>query len=53
VLTLVKLYAYDVWQLGRLFRTTAFLGLGLLLLAASWLYSRQRERVARLLRTGR
>jgi uncharacterized membrane protein len=53
VLTLVKLYAYDVWQLGRLFRTAAFLGLGVLLVAASWLYSRRRERVARLLRLDR
>lgn len=43
----LKLYAYDVWQLGRLFRSTAFVGLGLLLVAASYLYSRHRERLSK------
>jgi uncharacterized membrane protein len=43
----VKLYAYDVWQLGRLFRSAAFVGLGLLLVGASYVYSRHRERISR------
>ncbi|GIU77882.1 MAG: membrane protein [Bryobacteraceae bacterium] len=43
----LKLYLYDVWQLGRLFRSTAFVGLGLLLVAASYLYSRHRERLSK------
>lgn len=45
----LKLYAYDVWQLGRLFRSAALVGLGLLLVAASYAYSRHRERMAKLL----
>lgn len=46
----VKLYLHDVWQLGRLFRSTAFVGLGLLLVAASYLYSRHRERLSKWIR---
>ena len=46
----VKLYLYDVWQLGKLFRSAAFVGLGLLLVAASYLYSRHRERLSRWIR---
>jgi hypothetical protein len=46
----LKLYAYDVWQLGRLFRSAALVGLGLLLVAASYAYSRHRERMAKLLK---
>ncbi len=48
----LKLYAYDVWQLGRLFRSAALVGLGLLLVAASYAYSRHRERMAKLLKHG-
>ncbi|MCS7044421.1 MAG: DUF2339 domain-containing protein [Bryobacteraceae bacterium] len=47
LLVAAKLYLYDVWQLGRLFRTTAFVSLGVLLVAASFLYSRHRERAGR------
>jgi uncharacterized membrane protein len=39
----LKLYCYDIWQLGRLFRFAAFGGLGALLLLASYLYSRYRD----------
>ncbi len=46
-LVIVKLYLFDVWQLGRLFRSTAFVGLGLLLVSASYLYSRHRARLAK------
>jgi uncharacterized membrane protein len=45
-----KLYLVDVWVLGRLFRITAFLALGILLLALSYLYSRLRPVFERLLK---
>jgi len=35
----VKLYIFDVWQLGRIYRISAFVALGALLLATSFLYS--------------
>lgn len=38
-----KLYLWDVWFLERLYRMTAFGGLGVLLLAASWIYSRSKD----------
>jgi uncharacterized membrane protein len=41
-LVMVKLYFWDVWFLDRFYRTTAFVSLGLLLLAASWIYSRSK-----------
>jgi uncharacterized membrane protein len=47
-LVVAKLYLVDVWVLGRLFRITAFLALGVLLLALSYLYSRWRPALARL-----
>jgi uncharacterized membrane protein len=40
----------DVWVLGRLFRIAAFLALGVLLLALSYLYSRLKPTLARLLK---
>jgi uncharacterized membrane protein len=39
-----KLYCYDVWQLTRFYRISAFVALGILLLAASYIYSRFREK---------
>lgn len=45
-LAVLKLYLSDVWELGRLFRMLAFIGLGVLLLGASYLYSRYREHLA-------
>ncbi len=50
VLVVAKLYLVDVWVLGRLFRITAFLALGVLLLALSYLYSRLKPALTRLLR---
>jgi uncharacterized membrane protein len=35
-----KLYVWDIWSLERVYRISAFLVLGVLLLAASWVYSR-------------
>jgi uncharacterized membrane protein len=40
-----KLYCYDVWQLTRVYRISAFVVLGILLLAASYLYSRFRGKL--------
>ena len=50
IFVVAKLYLVDVWVLGRLFRITAFLALGVLLLILSYLYSRLRPALARLLR---
>lgn len=43
---IVKLYLWDVWQLNKFYRISAFVALGILLLAASYLYSRFRSRAA-------
>ncbi len=44
-IVVLKLYIYDVWQLARVFRILAFVALGLLLLATSYLYSRYRSTI--------
>lgn len=41
---IAKLYLIDVWVLARIYRITAFVGLGALLLLASYLYSRSDKR---------
>ncbi len=48
-IVVVKLYVYDVWQLDQQFRIVAFVVLGILLLTASFLYSRFRSVVGKLL----
>ena len=40
-----KLYLYDVWLLGRIYRIVAFGALGALLLLTSYVYSRNRESI--------
>jgi uncharacterized membrane protein len=40
-----KLYLYDVWLLTRFYRISAFVALGTLLLLASYLYSRFRDKL--------
>jgi Predicted membrane protein (DUF2339) len=47
-----KLYLIDVWELSRVFRIAAFLALGVLLLVVSYLYSRFRPSIEKLLRGG-
>ncbi len=42
-LVIVKLYLFDVWQLERIYRISAFVALGLLLMGTSFLYSRFRQ----------
>jgi hypothetical protein len=51
-LTLGKLLLWDVWHLPRLFQTLVLLGLGALLLGASFLYARFGKRLVSLLRDG-
>lgn len=41
-LVIAKLYLWDVWQLTRFYLVTAFVALGVILLIASFLYSRFR-----------
>ena len=41
-IVVLKLYLFDVWQLSRVYRTLAFVALGVLLLSTSFLYSRFR-----------
>ena len=45
-----KLYLYDVWLLTRFYRVSAFVALGILLLAASYVYSRFKEKLDLLLK---
>jgi uncharacterized membrane protein len=44
-IVIAKLYLYDVWLLTRFYRISAFVALGVLLLAASYIYSRFRGKV--------
>jgi len=46
---IVKLYAVDVWAMGRIYRIIAFSALGALLLSTSFLYSRFRTKIEELL----
>jgi len=47
-LVVLKLYFFDVWQLGRGYRISAFVALGALLLTTSFLYSRFRATIEKL-----
>ncbi|MEQ1946691.1 MAG: DUF2339 domain-containing protein [Bryobacteraceae bacterium] len=47
---ILKLYLFDVWQLSRVFRIVAFLGLGAMLLLVSYLYSRFKPSIEKLWR---
>jgi uncharacterized membrane protein len=49
-LVVIKLYLSDVWELGFVFRIVSFLGLGILLLTVSYLYSRFRPMIEKLLK---
>jgi uncharacterized membrane protein len=46
-LVVAKLYLYDIWLLNRFYRISAFVALGVLLLAASYLYSHFRDKLPR------
>ena len=49
-IVIVKLYIYDIWLLDRIYRMVAFIALGGLLLAGSYLYSRFRGKLSTLIR---
>jgi uncharacterized membrane protein len=49
-IVVVKLYIYDVWLLDRIYRMLAFIALGGLLVAGSYLYSRFRDKLSTLVR---
>jgi uncharacterized membrane protein len=51
-IVVAKLYLYDVWLLGRVYRVVAFAMLGALLLAMSYLYSRYRPAIETWWRAG-
>jgi uncharacterized membrane protein len=42
---IIKVYVYDVFALGQLYRIFAFVGLGVLLVASGYLYQRYREAI--------
>jgi hypothetical protein len=46
---ILKLFVYDLRQLEALARIVSFVALGLVLLAVSWIYTRYREQIRRLL----
>jgi len=46
---ILKSFLFDVWSLERLYRIIAFLGLGVLLLLASYFYQSQRDRVRQII----
>jgi hypothetical protein len=48
-LTLAKLLLFDVWRLSRLQQIAVFLAIGVLMLAAAFLYARFGDRILRLL----
>jgi uncharacterized membrane protein len=50
-LVVIKLYIYDVWLLTRFYRISAFVALGILLLTASYVYSRLKDKLDVLLST--
>lgn len=49
-IVVAKLYFYDVWLLTRFYRVSAFVALGILLLAASYVYSRFKDKLDLLLK---
>lgn len=49
-IVITKLYLYDVWLLTRFYRVSAFVALGILLLVASYVYSRFKEKLDLLLK---
>jgi uncharacterized membrane protein len=51
-LTLVKLALYDVWNLERVFQILVLVGVGALLLGASFLYARFGKRLVAMIRDG-
>ncbi len=49
LLCILKLFLYDLRNLDTMYRILSFVGLGCILLAVSWIYSRYREDIERLI----
>jgi uncharacterized membrane protein len=49
-IVVLKLYVYDIWLLDRIYRMIAFIALGAILVAGSYLYSRFRDKLGTLIR---
>jgi uncharacterized membrane protein len=49
LICILKLFLYDLRNLETLYRILSFMALGLILLGVSWIYTRFREKVKRLL----
>lgn len=49
-IVIVKLYVYDIWLLAVGYRMVAFIVLGVMLLAGSYLYSKYRDKLSTLIR---
>ena len=45
----MKLFAYDLQNLERLYQILSFIALGVILLSVSWVYTRFREHIRRYL----
>jgi uncharacterized membrane protein len=41
--TVVKVFFYDLWELGGIYRVVGFIGFGILLVLVSYLYQKRRE----------
>ena len=41
--TVLKVFFYDLWELGGIYRVIGFLGFGVLLVLVSYLYQRRRQ----------
>ena len=42
-MTILKVFFYDLWELGGIYRVIGFIGFGVLLMAVSYLYQRRKE----------
>jgi uncharacterized membrane protein len=49
LICILKLFFYDLRNLETLYRILSFVALGLILLAVSWIYTRFRDQITRLL----
>jgi len=48
-LVILKTFLYDVWTIEKVYRVIAFIGLGVALLVASYIYQAHRERIRQLI----
>jgi uncharacterized membrane protein len=43
-MTILKVFFYDLWELGGIYRVIGFIGFGVLLMAVSYLYQKRKEK---------